>query len=513
MTAHPDARSPVAPHSRTRADPPAGPVLGTTVEHGVRRFLGIPYAEPPVGDRRFRPPHFHPRWTEPRDASRHGATAPQAAPVGPLANTIPTLRTPGDDHLVLNVWSPPDGERLPVMVFVHGGSFTSGSGSIGGYDGTSFARDGVVLVTINYRLGAEGFAWFGDGEANLGLRDQIAALEWVRDNIGAFGGNPDAVTVFGESAGGMSIGALLAMSAARGLFRRAIMQSGSTFHAVDAATARLVARRLAGGLGVAPSHEGLAGVPVSDVVEAQTRMEAAVFARPFRRLWGDVATNLMPFEPVVDGVTLPQRPLAALQAGCADDVELMVGWNAEEARLFLPAVGPTGTRRWVLPLAAAHTGLPPLRGARAYLDAYGREPGAALAGMVGDWLYRVPALRTAAAHPRTHVYEFGWPSPAFDGRLGACHAVELPFVFDNLDHPDWLPLVGESPPPDLAAEVHAAWIAFARTGDPGWAAHSAAAPVIGRFGDVVAPSGHLGIWDGRREGHGTAARSGRRPVR
>jgi para-nitrobenzyl esterase len=257
-----------------------GPVGGHADDDGVLSFLGIPYAAPPVGPRRFRPPVPPPPWTDARYGREYGPTAPQARAAGPVAQLLPGEPIPGDDYLNLNVWTPdPDGAR-PVMVFIHGGSFTSGSGAIPTYNGSQFARHGVVLVTINYRLGADGFLWFGDGTPNLGLLDQIAALAWVRDNIRAFGGEPANVTIFGESAGAMSVCTLLAMPAATGLFRRAIAQSGATRCVIGPDTAVRIGARLAEILGVAATRAAIAAVPMPRLLAAQSQLSLEVAAEP-----------------------------------------------------------------------------------------------------------------------------------------------------------------------------------------------------------------------------------------
>lgn len=311
-----------------------GDVVGEARADGILVFRGIPYAEPPSGVNRFEPPQRRCPWAEPLDATRFGATAPQRDLNGPLAGLIPNVVIEGDDYLNLNVWTTATSGSRPVMVFIHGGSWTMGSGAIPGYDGGRFARDGIVFVSINYRLAADGFLWFGEGTANLGILDQIAALEWVRDNVAQFGGDPENVTVFGESAGGMSIGALLAMPAANGLFRRAIMQSGAAHHAISSSSAIAVANRVADLLGVERSREAIANVSRDRLREAEATVAAEVAKKPSKKRWGDVATNRLPFEPVVDGLTLPERPIDAIAGGAANGIDLMVGNNAEEA-LFL----------------------------------------------------------------------------------------------------------------------------------------------------------------------------------
>ncbi|GAA1570156.1 MULTISPECIES: carboxylesterase/lipase family protein [Kribbella] len=452
------------------ADTRYGPVLGTD----ALVFKGIPYAAPPVGPDRFRPPRPPEPWSAPLNATAYGPTAPQTGTVGALGELVPRTIVPGDNYLNLNVWSPDLDGNAPVMVFVHGGSFTSGSGALSVYDGSRFARDGVVLVTINYRLGADGFLWFGDGTPNLGLLDQIAALTWVRDNIAAFGGDPGNVTVFGESAGAMSVCTLLAMPAAAGLFHRAIAESGAAHNTIGVATAQLVGERLAALLGTAPTREAIARVPLQRLLTAQDQLGRQVMGKARAKVWGEVARTLLPFSPVVDGELLPAPPIDRLRAGAAADVDLMVGTNSEEARLFLIPTGVAARINTPLLYAAAGTrfGLS-MNGVRRYrANRPDATPGEVLAAIMTDSYYRIPAIRLAEAHSGTYLYEFGWRSPACNGTLGACHVIELPFVFDNLDDPSIAPMLGRRPPQHLADLVHRAWVDFAKTGDPGWPAYT-----------------------------------------
>ena len=460
-----------------------GAVRGTA-SGGVAAFRGIPYAAPPFYANRFGPPQPAHAWTGVRDAFDYGAVAPQTPYPPPIDRLLGDQGRNGEDCLNLNVWTPEPGRGLPVMVWIPGGAFARGSGVLPVYDGSRFARDGVVCVTINYRLGADGFLWFGEGTPNRGLLDQVAALQWVRENIEAFGGDPARVTVFGESAGAFSIGALLAMPAARGLFRRAVLQSGAAHHTISPETARMVGRNLAEALGVDTSLEAVGRVPLDQLLLAQTRLAGELALRPDPSRWGETAANGMMFEPVVDGTVLPERPFERVRAGGTHGLELLAGVTAEEFRLFMV---PTGTIDQVteerLALTAAALGLGPdglavYRASRPH-----RTAGDVLADVISDWFFRIPALRLAEAHAArggtVFVYEFAWGSPLFGGRLGACHALELGFVFDTLQAATGL--TGPNPPQALADAVHRAWVAFATGGDPGWAPYQEERRAVMRY--------------------------------
>jgi para-nitrobenzyl esterase len=460
--------------------------LRGSVADGVCAFLGVPYAAPPFGVNRLRPPRPAGSWDGVRDATRFGAAPPQAAPPGVIADSAWDTGVTGEDCLTLNLWTPdPGAGGLPVMVWIQGGMFEFGGQA--GYDGSRFARDGVVCVVINWRVGADGFLYLGGGDrdANLGLLDQVASLEWVAENIAAFGGDPGNVTVFGESAGAMSIGALLSMPRAEGLFRRAIAQSGAAQHVLPAQAAARIGGYLAQRLGVAPAREAVAAVPVERLLAAQAELKAELLAHPDPGRWGaEVVASVMPFQPVVDGEVIPAVPIERIAAGASSQVDLIAGTNTDDWRL--PRVisgeidqitdqmltGPVGVYGY---RALAAYGLP----AEKTLAAYGAwypaaSPGDLLAAVQTDWWMRVPAIRLADAHASAsagiYMYEFAWPSPAFGGRLGAVHGLEIPFVFDTLgkDAPLIGPLLGSDPPHELAGTMHAAWISFATSGDPGW---------------------------------------------
>ncbi|HTX29125.1 MAG TPA: carboxylesterase/lipase family protein [Streptosporangiaceae bacterium] len=441
---------------------------------GVASFKGISYAAPPFGQNRLRPPARPEPWAGVRDATAYGPTVPKPPYPEPYDRLLPEPVIAGDDCLNLNVWTPdPGGAGLPVMVWIHGGAFVNGSGAVAQYAGDRFARDGIVCVTINYRLGCEGFLFLDDAVPNRGLLDQIAALQWVQENIAGFGGDPGNVTIFGESAGAMSVTALLSMPTAAGLFRRAIPQSGAGHHVLPADTAREVSAELARRLGVAATWEDFAAVPVDRLVAAQRQLSADIVWNPDPGRWREVAANAMAFEPVVDGQILPARPIDAIAGGNGRGVDLLVGTNRDEEALFFVPTGAVD--------AIDDTALQAVAGAHG-LDAAGvalyragtRTPSAgdALMGLMTDWFFRIPAIRLAEKHHgEAYMYEFAWKSPLFGGRLGACHALEIGFVFDTLDVEGGDDLYGSSPPADLAATMHRAWVEFARSGRPGWAAY------------------------------------------
>lgn len=447
--------------------------LRGSVADGVNTFKGIPYAAPPFGPNRLRPPQPVEAWSGVRDATTCGPMPPQLPYPKPWDVLIPERATVGEDCLNLNIWSPaPGSAKLPVMVWIPGGMFEAGSGAT--YDGSRFARDGVVCVTINYRVGAEGFLYLPDGAANLGLLDQIAALAWVRENIAAFGGDPGNVTVFGQSAGALSVGTLLSMPRAEGLFRRAIAQSGGAHQVIPTDAARKVAEQLAERLGVQATREAIAAVPVDRLLRAQSALKADLVAHPDPERWGaEVVASVLPWQPVVDGDVVPARPIDRIAAGAGANVDLLAGATTDEWMFFLI---PGGAIDYITPeiLAAAVMGygLPVEAALASYRAAHpGAGPGELLAAVQSDRCFRIPVIRLADAHAKsraaTYMYEFAWRSPQFNGRLGACHGIDIPFVFDTLpDGPD--PLLGANPPRQLAHVMHAAWIAFASSGNCPW---------------------------------------------
>jgi len=509
-------------------------------EGGLVVFRGVPFAAAPEGARRFMPPERPLSWAGVRPAHAFGLAAPQnAAEMGPLLRL--GLGATGEDCLSLNVWTPAlDTARRPVMVWIHGGAFVLGAGSQLLYDGAALARRGnVVVVTINYRLGALGFLHLAarlgahlPATGNEGLLDQIAALEWVRDEIAAFGGDPGNVTIFGESAGSMSVATLLGVPRAADLFHRAILQSGAANYVSPRDVAAAVADMVLDGLGV-DDAAGLRAVPVDRLLAAQRRvflagvlgadhvfhglssggqrvvgaafLGLALARRPLGAAGAALTRGLagylrrrrearapgagdaaiaalrgrgLPFQPVVDGHVLPRPPLDAIGDGSARRVPLLVGTNRDEAKLFLfldpegGALDETGLEARAGELLGAPAGhvIAVYREAR---RARGESiaPAEIWSAMESDRTMRHPAMRLAerqrAHQSRTYAYLFTWPSPFLGGAMGACHALELPFVFGTLGHPMLRAFAGKGPAAEaLAARVQDAWIAFARTGDP-----------------------------------------------
>jgi para-nitrobenzyl esterase len=332
-------------------------------------------------------------------------------------------------------------------------------------------------VGINYRLGVDGFALLDGAPPNRGLLDQIAALRWVRDNVAAFGGDPDQVTLVGESAGAMSAAALMTTPAARGLFRRAVLQSGAGHHARRPDAARKIAAALAGMLGVPATTQGFARVPIPDLIAAQARFTAEFAARPDPARWAEDGALSLPFGPCVDGDVLPARPIEAIAAGAGSDVAVLIGSNTDEFRLFTVPFGADQAMTAAgVGAMLAGLGVDAGRAMRVYSEtAPGARPGEVFMAAMRDFVFRVPALRLAEARTAhgagTFVYEFAWPSPCYDGRLGAAHALELAYVFDRLPVVRGTPVYGEHPPQTLADAMHRAWVDFIKTGEPGWPAY------------------------------------------
>ncbi len=455
-------------------------------ERGIHAFKGVPYGAATAGRNRFRPPQPAQPWAGVRDALAYAGHAPQSPnrpKRRPELETIlgPADPTPeGEDCLTLNVWTPGlgDGARRPVMVWLHGGAFAYGSGNRAVTEGANLARRGdVVVVSVNHRLNILGHLHLADiggadwaHSGNAGVLDLVAALDWVQANIGRFGGDPGRVTIFGESGGGGKVSVLLAMPAARGLFHRAIIQSGAAI--------RVSTRERANALAEAALKE--LGLGRGDCAKLQSvpaeRLLAAI--APASRAVGRTRWPLLDrydFGPVVDGADLPQHPGEPEAPALADDIPLLIGGVREESAFFLAdddavwrgTLDEDGLRRRVAAVAGPETD--------ALLAAYRAampqsSPGDRLiAALTGSnfWVRTVLLAERYAARPhraQVYMYSLDWRSPAHGGRLKAHHAMDLPFVFDNADAPDTTR--GAPGAHELAARVSAAWAAFARNGSP-----------------------------------------------
>ena len=453
-------------------------------KRGILLFRGVPYALPPTGKRRFRPPEPPQPWAGERDASDTGPSAPQMGALpGPVGRMVGAGSRRSEDCLYLNVWTPGlDDARRPVLVWIHGGAFILGSGSVSLYSGRRLARRGdVVVVTINYRLGALGFLHLdllrGDstGASNLGVRDQVAALRWVQEHITEFGGDPGNVTLFGESAGGMSVGSLLGVPEARAIFHRAILQSGAAHNVSSRERAARVAGVFLSALGL-PSTAG-----EGELERLTTEQVLAAQAAAARKL--GIIHGTLPWQPAVDGEFLPEQPLTQIAAGQAAGIPLLVGTNRDEWKLFTlldrrtRGMDEAELRRRIeriVPdkdddgVAWAERALELYRTARA---GRGHSPVALWEAIQSDRIFRYPAQRLAelqAEHQRdTYSYLFEWAPRLGRRRVGACHALEIPFVFGTLGNPLVRPVLGAgSEARQLARSMQESWVSFARGGRP-----------------------------------------------
>lgn len=462
----------------------AGSIAGIC-SAGVRTFLGVPYAAPPVGSARFAAPQPVAPWNGIREAVVPGPSAPQRVapfPALDVAALVGQGTERGDDYLTCNIWAPKDNEPRPVMVWIHGGGFLAGSKDAPVQQGENFARSGVVCVAINYRMGIDGFLPIPGVRTNLGLRDMIAALEWVRDNIAAFGGDPGNVTVFGESAGAMAIANLMASPLAKGLFHRAIIQSGHGAMVRSIPIAERVTTRLAKELGITATREGFAGAGIDAVMDAIERIAKPGAKLDLRDEQGyEPVFGISRFIPVFGDDVLPDHPLDALTKGAGSDIDLLIGTNAEEMNLYWV---PTGVKAklngWLGRIIGKYLARKVFGMAHAKareilatygLGARGTSSGEVFCRATSDFVFRWPARRFAESHRgRTHMYEFDWRSPACSGDLGACHALDVPFVFNALGAATGpRGIAGTAPPHDLAQRIHALWVGFATDGSLPWA--------------------------------------------
>ncbi|MBU5353024.1 carboxylesterase/lipase family protein [Paenibacillus silvae] len=436
-----------------------GKVQGELLQ-GASVWKGIPYAKPPVGELRFRAPVQPESWDGIRQATEFG---PENIQPRHNSEEMAGQKPPeSEDSLYLNIWAPEkeSGHPLPVMVWIHGGSFVTGSGSLPVYDGTQLAvRGDVIVVTINYRLGPLGFlhmAPLGQGfVSNAGLLDQVAALQWVKENITAFGGDPNQVTVFGESAGSMSIAALMAMPSAKGLFQRAIMESGASqfMPAEQASALREGTLKM---LGVDRDNlQKLNIIPVEQIMAA---------AETVKQQSG--AGMALLFQPVLDGETLPQIPLQAVSEGSAKDIPILIGTTLHEGSLFIQPHVPYSKEIDMVQGVDFMT--PDLENRAAIADSYPKTADGQAQAMTDMFFWR-SALQYAAAqqqHAPVWMYRFDWVMPEHPLLQRAIHSIEIFFVFNTLDALKFMKAEPDEAAKALALKVQDAWIAFAKAGKP-----------------------------------------------
>jgi len=446
-------------------------------EDGQYVFRGIPYAAAPVGNLRWQAPQAATPWSDVRPAKKFGPIAPQNPLIGTEALADFTITEPQDeDCLYLNIWTPgTEKARRPVMMWIHGGAFIVGSGSQEMFRGNTLVRRGdVVLVTINYRMGALGFMNLKEitqgrvpATGCEGLLDQVAALDWIRENIEAFGGDPDNITVFGESAGAMSIGDLLGMPVARGKFQKAILESGGAGTVSLLEDSVDVASQFLDILGLKHTDaDALYSLTVQQVLSAQQKLGAILQEKDNR---------ITPFQPVVDGTVMPEIPIHAIQKGSASGIPTLAGSNLDEFKLFnaidrsfrkMDEAGLVRFLETIIPPDHISDVIAAYRGAR---GRRGGDTGAGdiLSAVQTDYMFRIPILRLVEAQCRNrqpaYNYLFTWKSPLMKGKLGSCHTLEIGFVFGNYDER----FCGAGPDADaLSQKMQDAWIAFARTGNP-----------------------------------------------
>ena len=465
-----------------------GPVIGTA-EDGLQFFRGIPFAAPPVGDLRWLPPHPVEPWREVRPATQFGPHSPQNAIVIGMGNDLDRVEgSSSEDCLYLNVCTPAlDDARRPVMVWIHGGGFVMGCGTMPLYDPRHLVATGdVVIVTLNYRMATFGFlrldALTGGAipaSGNEGLLDQVAALTWVRDNIERFGGNPGNVTTFGQSAGGLSIGSMLGMPAADGLFHRGILQSGACHTVQPADLADRIAAHVLESAGVSPDDPAaLRAIATDRLVEIEAQMSNPMTANP--------ELGVTPFEPNVDGKVIPRPPIEAVREGSAAGIDVLVGATLDEYKPYtdaFPGLDELGQAAVVAMAAAEYgriEGRDLTREVEGLVAAYRRAreakdlsvaPADFFLVLEGDrnfWMQAVLLAEAQTPHPgRVFNYMFTWQSPWRDGAYGAFHGLEGGFVFGTIDSTNSREFHGAGPQADaLAAFCQNAWLNFARSGDP-----------------------------------------------
>jgi para-nitrobenzyl esterase len=466
------------------AETSAGRVRGVEVD-GIKNFKGIPYGGTTAGKNRFMPPTKPAAWTSTRDALAYGPTAPQTDGVRPVRAGIPVE---SEDCLVLNVFTPAlsGGRKRPVMVWLHGGGFSSGSGSSPILDGTNLAHTSdVVVVSINHRLNVFGFTYLGDVAGSdfalsggAGMLDIVAALQWVRDNIDRFGGDPQLVTIFGQSGGGRKVAALMAMPAAKGLFHRAIIESGAVLRLTTRADAVNATELLLGELGLkAGQARELQNVPMARLLAANATVGGKItFREP-----GMTANS-----PMIDGKALPSHPWDPAAPALSAGIPLLIGFARTEETLYdrptpeALALDEAGLRQRVAKRLGSDSDrvIDAFRKAHPDLTPWDLYILIATDHPRGTYSRELAKRKADQAGAPAFAYRFDWETPEGGGHMRSPHTIEIPFVFNNIKIAG--PLISKMPEAHALAErVSAAWVAFARTGDPNtpklpkWPAYSA----------------------------------------
>jgi para-nitrobenzyl esterase len=439
-----------------------GKLKGYT-ENGLQIFKGIPYAEPPIGNLRFSPPQAKKPWDGVLETTEFGPCAFQGYTA--LEEVTGKLQPESEDCLTLNIWTPAiDDKKRPVMFWIHGGAYLFGGSRSPAYDGSNLAKRGdVVIVTINYRLGALGYLFIPGITANAGQLDQVLALQWVNDNIAKFGGDPDNITIFGESAGAYSVIALTAMPAARGLFSRVIAQS---MPFIDPKVTKKPTKLLMHALGIKIGDmDALRNVPPEEIIKAQNEI---------------TKQGGLPFRPLIDGDTFPIHPLILIKEGKCKNIDLLMGTNLHEAKLFTsldPKLLKINDDKAVM-FYLGSMGINS-ENAQSIINIYkearkgklSNEPKEILDAIVTDLMFRVGTLQIleeqSKHQPHSYNYLFTWETAIYDGIFGSCHALELPFVFNTFKDPGMKALVGNATnTEDLCESMMDSWLSFARDGNP-----------------------------------------------
>ena len=450
-----------------------GPVVKTAkgsvrglIMDGVHVFRGVPCGMPPYeGPYRLALPEPVPSWSGVLDTVAFGDIPLQPDGKGrPLG---------GGDCLRLNIWTPAPGtSKCPVMVYIPGGGSTRCDNNDVRFDGTAFAQDGVVLVTINYRVNVHGFLKIKGVPSNLALRDMLFALRWVQDNIASFGGDPDKVTVFGQSAGATHITSLISSKASKGLFRRAVLQSPSALSQYPEDMASRVAASLLAFYGVEDSREAVAALSPEKLLTFSSFVAEKNKDPEWCRM---LKGNISLFKPYIDGDILLKRPVDAIAEGAARGLDLMAGSAEEEWRLYtvpggaIDKIGDSDLKNFT-----DATGYPSDIVERYRKAGRGTSASDIFSALQSDFIFRMPANKVlesqAKASGKVWAYSFGWRSDAANGRMGAAHSLDVPFVFKthHKDSPRVRSTVGTNPPDALAEAMHSAWVNFATTGNPGW---------------------------------------------